>query len=319
MKLDLIEIKPKNYKRKVFIAIVISILFIIAFSFLGIKAAEAYNKKIIAKRNGISVNKKVDENNNEQEKQQEENKQTRQESIDNINNSEEAIENMNSNKLPVYSENAKKRLKNLYTEDAKVAYLTFDDGPSQTVTPQILDLLKQENIKVTFFVLGSRVKANPDLVKREYEEGHFIANHGYSHEYSQIYKSVDSVIDEYNKTEAQIQKAIGVENYNSHLFRFPGGSNGGKYAKLKSQAKEELHKHDISFIDWNALTSDAAGANTKEKLIENLKETVKNKKSVVILMHDASNKILTYETLPDVIQYLKDEGYSFDNFYSIMK
>ena len=86
------------------------------------------------------------------------------------------------------------------------------------------------------------------------------------------------------------------------MFRFPGGSNGGKYAKLKSQAKEELHKHDISFIDWNALTSDAAGANTKEKLIENLKETVKNKKSVVILMHDASNKILTYETLPDVIE-----------------
>ena len=226
---------------------------------------------------------------------------------------------MNSNKLPVYSENAKKKLKSLYTDDTKVAYLTFDDGPSQTVTPPILDLLKQENIKATFFVLGSRVKANPDLVKREYQEGHFIANHGYSHEYSQIYKSVDSVIDEYNKTETQIQKAIGVENYNSHLFRFPGGSNGGKYAKLKSQAKEELHKHDISFIDWNALTSDAAGANTKEKLIENLKETVKNKKSVVILMHDASNKILTYETLPDVIQYLKDEGYSFDNFYSIMK
>ena len=226
---------------------------------------------------------------------------------------------MNSNKLPVYSENAKKKLKSLYTDDTKVAYLTFDDGPSQTVTPQILDLLKQEDIKATFFVLGSRVKANPDLVKREYQEGHFIANHGYSHEYSQIYKSVDSVIDEYNKTETQIQKAIGIENYHSHLFRFPGGSNGGKYAKLKSQAKEELHKHDISFIDWNALTSDAAGANTKEKLIENLKETVKNKKSVVILMHDASNKILTYETLPDVIKYLKDEGYSFDNFYSIMK
>lgn len=319
MKLDLIEIKPKNYKRKVFIAIVISILFIIAFSFLGIKTAEAYNKKLIAKRNEISISKKNNENNNEQEKQQEINKQTRQDNIDNINNSEETIENMNSNKLPVYSENAKKKLKSLYTDDTKVAYLTFDDGPSQTVTPQILDLLKQENIKATFFVLGSRVKANPDLVKREYQEGHFIANHGYSHEYSQIYKSVDSVIDEYNKTETQIQKAIGVENYNSHLFRFPGGSNGGKYAKLKSQAKEELHKHDISFIDWNALTSDAAGANTKEKLIENLKETVKNKKSVVILMHDASNKILTYETLPDVIQYLKDEGYSFDNFYSIMK
>ena len=124
MKLDLIEIKPKNYKRKVFIAIVISILFIIAFSFLGIKAAEAYNKKIIAKRNEISVSKKNHENN-----KQEENKQTRQDNIENINSSEEEIENMNSNKLPVYSENAKKKLKSLYTDDTKVAYLTFDDGP----------------------------------------------------------------------------------------------------------------------------------------------------------------------------------------------
>ena len=255
MKLDLIEIEPKNHKRKITIIVIIAVLFIAIFSVLGIKAAEAYNKKIIAKRNEISVSKKNHENN-----KQEENKQTRQDNI----------ENMNSNKLPVYSENAKKKLKSLYTDDTKVAYLTFDDGPSQTVTPQILDLLKQEDIKATFFVLGSRVKANPDLVKREYQEGHFIANHGYSHEYSQIYKSVDSVIDEYNKTETQIQKAIGIENYHSHLFRFPGGSNGGKYAKLKSQAKEELHKHDISFIDWNALTSDAAGANTKEKLIENL-------------------------------------------------
>ena len=318
MKLDLIEIKPKNYKRKVFIAIVISILFIIAFSFLGIKVAEAYNKKIIAKRNEISVSKKNHENNKQEENKQEENKQTRQDNIENINSSEEAIENMNSNKLPVYSENAKKKLKSLYTDDTKVAYLTFDDGPSQTVTPQILDLLKQEDIKATFFVLGSRVKANPDLVKREYQEGHFIANHGYSHEYSQIYKSVDSVIDEYNKTETQIQKAIGIENYHSHLFRFPGGSNGGYYNDIKQEAKAALKENGIVHLDWNCLNKDAEGAKTEESLIQNIKDTAEGKNSVVVLMHDASDKILTYNSLKNVIEYFRDNGYEFKNIYDII-
>ena len=71
--------------------------------------------------------------------------------------------------------------------------MTFDDGPS-TVTPDILDILKQENIKASFFVLGSRVEAMPGMVKRIYEEGHYIANHGYSHTYSAIALVIDLVI-----------------------------------------------------------------------------------------------------------------------------
>ena len=80
-----------------------------------------------------------------------------------------------------------------------------------------------------------------------------------------------------------------------------------------------MNENNISYIDWNALNSDAAGANTKEKLISNIKDTTKDKNVVIILMHDAADKILTYETLSDVINYLRDEGYRFDNFYSIMK
>ena len=204
MKLDLIEIKPKNYKRKVFIAIVISILFIIAFSFLGIKVAEAYNKKIIAKRNEISVSKKNHENN-----KQEENKQTRQDNIENINSSEEAIENMNSNKLPVYSENAKKKLKSLYTDDTKVAYLTFDDGPTKNITPKILDILKEENVKATFFVVGKNVDSYPEIVKRAYDEGHFIANHGYDHNNKNLYKNDESFLNEIEKTDIAIGNVVG--------------------------------------------------------------------------------------------------------------
>lgn len=317
MRLDLIEVKTELNKKKIVLIIIISILLIVLFSFLGIKAAESYNKKLIAKR--IEKQEQLNMMNQQTNKNVDDLQQTRQNNIESIHQAEQSIENMNTNKLPVYSENAKNGMKNIYKTDRKVAYLTFDDGPSQTVTPQILDLLKQENIQVTFFVLGKNVKANPDIVKREYEEGHYIANHGYSHDYASIYKSIENVINEYNKTETAIQKAIGVKEYQSHLFRFPGGSNGGKYANLKQKAKEELHKQNISYIDWNALTSDAAGANTKEKIVKNLKTTVKDKNSVVILMHDASNKILTYETLPEIIQYLREQGYSFDNFYSIMK
>ena len=311
MRLDIIEIKSENKKLKLILLIIGTILFITVFSFLGIKAAESYNKKLIASRRAKR----------EQLLQQQiiTSNQNRKENIEHINNAEQLIENMNINQLPVYSESAKNKMKNIYVSNEKIAYLTFDDGPSQTVTPLVLDLLKKENIKATFFVLGTRVKVNPDIVKRAYNEGHYIANHGYTHEYSKIYNSVDNVIKEYNKNEKAIQDAIGVKEYNSHLFRFPGGSNGGRYDKLKQKAKKELNKKNIAYLDWNALTNDAAGANTKKKILKNLKETVKDKNSVVILMHDASNKILTYETLPDIIQYLREQGYRFDNFYSIMK
>ena len=91
-------------------------------------------------------------------------------------------------------------IKHIYGDKGKkVVYLTFDDGPSKNITPQILDLLKQKNIKATFFLLGNRVELYPEIVKREQEEGHYIANHGYSHVYSSIYENTQTVLDEYNK------------------------------------------------------------------------------------------------------------------------
>ena len=208
---------------------------------------------------------------------------------------------------------------NIYKhQDNKRVFLTFDDGPSTSVTPYILDLLAEQNIKATFFVLGSKVEANPNLVKREYDEGHYIANHGYSHKYSEMYSSTQNVLDEYNKTNDLIKNAIGNENYNSLVFRFPGGSSGGPYNDLKQEAKELLKQNGIASVDWNALTNDAAGANTKEKIMENFYNTVQNKTSIVILMHDASDKILTYECLPDIIQYFKDNGYEFKTMYDVI-
>lgn len=210
-------------------------------------------------------------------------------------------------------------IENIYNgKEGKRVFLTFDDGPSKDVTPHILGILDKYNIKATFFVLGNRVKMYPDIVKQEYEAGHYIANHGYSHKYSSIYKNVDSILKEYNKTEQAIREALGDETYSSNLFRFPGGSKGGPYEKIKKKARKELKEYGIAYLDWSALTYDAEGANTKKEILSNLKETINGWNNVVILMHDAADKKITYETLEDVIKYLKKEGYEFKNIYDLM-
>ena len=210
------------------------------------------------------------------------------------------------------------RINNIYKTEEKQVFLTFDDGPSRKVTIPILDILKQENVKANFFVLGSRVELYPDIVKRAYEEGHYIANHGYSHEYAKIYASTYSVLEEYNKTNQAVKNAIGDNIYNTNIFRFPGGSVGGTYNDLKAEAKILLEQNNIVSVDWNALNGDSEGLNTEEQLINRVKETMENKNSVVILMHDAGNKEKTYSSLTKIIQNLKQEGYQFKTFYDIL-
>lgn len=221
--------------------------------------------------------------------------------------------------LPSKPENFREKVEKIYhlEEEKRRVFLTFDDGPSKTVTPLILDLLKEQGIKATFFELGSRIELYPEITKRVYEEGHYLANHGYSHIYGKIYESPEKVLEEYNKTEDAIRNAIQNPEYRSELFRFPGGSTGGKYKEIKKQAIELLNANAIAHVDWNALTGDAEGKCTKEEMLEYVKATMGEKRSVVILMHDAGDKILTYEILPELIQYLQEKGYEFKNFYDL--
>ena len=238
----------------------------------------------------------------------------KQEEVEPMEEPEEKVENM-----PKLTEEARNNIQTIYQSETKRAFLTFDDGPS-TVTPAILDVLKQENVKASFFVLGSRVNAMPEMTKRIYDEGHYLANHGYSHSYSAIYASPQAVLEEFNQCNEAVRNAIGVPEYHSHLFRFPGGLPGGKYAEIKRQARELLSQNDIVNIDWNALTGDAETANpTVEFEMQRIQETVNNKSSVVILMHDAQAKAVTAEALPQIISWLRENGYEFKNFYEIMK
>jgi len=229
------------------------------------------------------------------------------------------IEKIKKERMPKLTQKGRDNLANIYQSNTKIAYLTFDDGPS-SITPVILDILKQENIKATFFVLGSRVQVMPETTKRIYDEGHYLANHGYSHVYSAIYSSPQAVLDEYNQCNSVIQNAIGVPEYNSHLFRFPGGLPGGPYADIKMQAKELLSQNEILNIDWNALSGDTETTKpTIEFEMQRIQETVSNKNSVVILMHDAQTKQVTAEALPEIISWLRENGYEFKNFYEIIR
>lgn len=137
------------------------------------------------------------------------------------------IEKKKQEKMPKLTQEGRKNIETIYHSEKKRVFLTFDDGPS-TVTPTILDVLKQENVKATFFVLGSNVNSMPKTVKRIYEEGHYLANHGYTHVYSSIYASPQAILDEFNQCNEAVKNAIGVPEYHSHLFRYPGRTDRWK-------------------------------------------------------------------------------------------
>lgn len=320
--MQMYEIKgiEKNFnRRKKIMSIVIAILIIALSIFAAIKLANYLHEEKMAKNENIENKIEVANNNQKPENNRSEEKENKNEITENIEEKENNSQAQNTSKNNQnFTDEQIAAINNIYSSKEKRAFLTFDDGPSQSVTPKILDTLKKENIKATFFVLGTMVKSNPDVLKREYEEGHYIGNHGYSHVYKNIYANKNNPLEEYKKTNQIIQNALENPNYQSNVFRFPGGSIGGYYDKMKTEAKKVLKENNIAYLDWNALTNDSDGAKTKEDIIKNLKNTTKGKNSIVVLMHDAPNKSLTAETLPDVITYLKEQGYTFKNLYDII-
>ncbi|WP_298844664.1 polysaccharide deacetylase family protein [Clostridium sp.] len=199
--------------------------------------------------------------------------------------------------------------KHIYKPDGhKIAYLTFDDGPSANITPDILKTLDNYNIKATFFIVGSMAIKYPDLVKKEAADRQSIGNHTYSHNYKYIYSNTNTFISDVIKCDTVLKSILG-SNFNSKLVRFPGGSFGKKLESFRVALKSDGYNN----IDWNDLTGDAEGQNIPvDKLLNNLKKYTKGKEHVVILMHDASTKATTVQALPQVIKYLKAQKYSFN-------
>ncbi|MCX7745431.1 MAG: polysaccharide deacetylase [Clostridia bacterium] len=189
----------------------------------------------------------------------------------------------------------------------KVAYLTFDDGPSKKITPQILDILQEFDIKATFFVLGDQCECYPEILREINIRGHFICNHTYTHDYKWLYSNPQNLIQDLRRCDKVIQSIIGDE-YTSKIIRFPGGSYGNK---LKS-FREAVIREGYDYMDWNVLNGDAEARKVPaEKQISRIIKTSKDKKELVILMHDSSGKEETVKALPEIIKHLKSQGYGF--------
>lgn len=189
--------------------------------------------------------------------------------------------------------------------DTLKVYLTFDDGPSKN-TDRILDILDDYNVKATFFVCGKTDEDSLNAMKRIVADGHTIGMHSYSHNYSQIYSSLDAFKDDFSKIENLIYDTTGVE---AEFYRFPGGSSNKVSNTDMSQYIKYLNDSNIKYFDWNVASGDATSkAYTSDELVENVMRDVVKYKTSVVLLHDANNRNETVEALPTIIEDLQAKG-----------
>lgn len=194
---------------------------------------------------------------------------------------------------------------NISPGDAKIIYLTFDDGPINGITDKLLDVLKQKDVRATFFVVGKEIKGREMLLKRIYTEGHSIGLHTYSHNLKKIYKNEDAFIEEMRETRKLINEIVG---FSPNIIRFPGGSSHHLTLNMLSK----LHANRFNIYDWNVSIGDGIDANlSPNKLLKNSKAVKNSCHTRIILMHTNSNNINTVKALPEIINYYKNEGYIF--------
>lgn len=204
----------------------------------------------------------------------------------------------------------------------KTVYLTFDDGPS-TNTDKILDILKQYNIKATFFVIGKSNKYSKNMYKRIIDEGHSIGNHTYSHQYETIYATEKNFMEDFKRLENYIYDITGVH---MDIMRFPGGSNTTmphKYSddKFMKNITTKILYDGYQYFDWNVDSKDAKVVKQdKDVIINTVLEGVRKNNPAIVLFHDSLPKTTTVEALPIIIEELLKENYTFgtldkDSFY----
>jgi len=187
----------------------------------------------------------------------------------------------------------------------KFVYLTFDDGPTYVVTAKLLDVLKKQNVKATFFVVGKEIEGKESILKRIYNEGHSIGLHTYSHNFKKIYKSTNDFINEMTKTSDKIEQVIG---FAPKIIRFPGGSS----KRLNSFTLQAIHNKNFKVFDWNVNIYDGINPNLSvAQLIKNSKINKGKNDVAIVLMHCNFNNKNTIKALPEIIKYYLDSGYIF--------
>lgn len=184
-------------------------------------------------------------------------------------------------------------------EYVRKVYLTFDDGPS-IFTEQILDILDSYNVKATFFVTGQAVSEHPERYLEIVNRGHSVGMHSYSHKYSEIYKSKDSFIKDFEKVKDTVS---GVTGITPDIYRFPGGSSNTVSATNMDELCDYLTGEGITYYDWNVSSGDASTQTlSAERIVANCMAGIAGHDESIVLLHDISTKYTTVAALPTVIE-----------------
>lgn len=190
----------------------------------------------------------------------------------------------------------------------KLAYLTFDDGPTKR-TLEILDILDQYNAKATFFVTNQALEQNPDICLEAYHRGHAIGIHSATHRYDIIYQSVDSFLLDIEQNFLKIKEITGAE---PTVIRFPGGSVNTYNSKIAADLITAVEDRGFAYFDWNSSSGDALTKAVKpSELLNNVLQSNHHEDPLVILFHDSLSKTSTVKGLASVIEALQAQGYAF--------
>lgn len=206
-----------------------------------------------------------------------------------------------------------------YKGKEKLVFLTFDDGPNYEITPQVINILKANQVHGTFFVVGNRVNENTSPVLHQIiYNGNSIGTHSFNHNYEELYPqkvaNVDQIKEETLLTQSRLKKVFG-ESFQSDVWRYPGGHMSWQGTAASDAALSDI---GAEWIDWNCMVGDAEPISnrptTPAGMVEMVDKTLKKNLHTdvaVVLMHDAKNKQLTADSLQGVIDYFKDNGYTF--------
>ena len=202
-------------------------------------------------------------------------------------------------------------LKNIepgYVPETKVIYLTFDDGPGE-YTERLLEVLDHYKVRATFFVTGA-FPYYADMLKKEYEAGHSIGVHSYSHDFEKIYSDDKAFWKDFEEMEKVIEEQTG---HRTNLMRFAGGSSNtlsSSYTKgIMTLLTGEAEKKGYHYFDWNVSSGDGSNYTSGQEVINNIISQVQNNDHSIVLCHDT--KDFTVNNIEYVIAWALENGYTF--------
>ena len=209
-------------------------------------------------------------------------------------------------KAPKKASTAEPTIKPTDDTTTKKVYLTFDDGPGSQ-TGKILDILKKNHVKATFFVTGKEDASSKKIYQRIVKEGHTLAMHSYSHIQDVIYDSKEAFEKDLKQINRCLYEATGVH---TKFYRFPGGSSTQNTSLPIQNFIDVLKKNHYLYLDWNVISPDINNANAaKEQVVTGVMQGVDAYDTAVVLMYDVADKPMTVKALPSIIKQIKAKNY----------